>query len=255
MMVGDIKEIVSDQQLTLTTSIMLKDKDTHQLVEKVDEHPVLVPKAVMATIKADKRLAFKGWIRRHPLPGGITKLQLNPESWTQKPKDIKALAASDKYSPKFNFVGDTPFLNTGSVAGLVVWNNPLDNDPKKANNVTVGIANPGTAGEAIYSVVWNKFAKALVSMLQINTVEVLIDGYMRSRAMTGSRLGDFMYELNGSDRGASRILSFEPIKTLLDDTAGEMETAMAFVFDDDAPAANPAPAGSPPAPDADDVPF
>jgi hypothetical protein len=222
MMVGDVGEIVNDQQLTLVTKVMILDRDSNEKVQKVDNHPVLVPKDVLPKIKEDKRLAFSGWIRRH---NNVTKLQLNPKHYTQKPKDIKALQSLPQYIQKFQEVEGVPYLNVANVSGLVIWQNPLQ------YSLSIGIATPGTTGEAIFANIRSGFAKVLATVLETNTVEVLIDGFMRAREMTGERIGEIMYELVASNRGASQILSKEPIKTLLTDKSPDMSEMLAFEFD------------------------
>jgi hypothetical protein len=252
IMVGIVESVTDAQQFVLATKVLVKDPanpDGAKIVH-TDRHPVLCPKDTLPQIKEGKRLLFFGIVRRH---GKRTKLQLDPKRFSHKAKAFAAIE-SGEHAKDFTEVEGIKYLNKATVAGQIIWSNPLNSAIAK---ITVGIAKPGTVDEAIYCVGWRDFAATLITALRTNTVEVLMDGFMRCREMTGARKGDIMYELNASDRGASKILNRDPIKTLLDAGAPDMEAALAFEFDPPvdepktaAPAADAVPKG-----DGSDIPF
>jgi hypothetical protein len=252
IMVGIVERIVDDQEFILATKVLVKDPanpDGAKIVH-TDHHPVLCPKKTLPEIKEGKRLLFFGIVRRL---GKRTKLQLDIKRFSHKAKAFAAIEAGE-HAKDFTEVEGIKYLNKATVAGQIIWSNPLNSAIAK---ITVGIAKPGTVDEAIYCVGWRDFAATLIAALRTNTVEVLMDGFMRCREMTGARKGDIMYELNASDRGASKILNRDPIKTLLDVGAPDMEAALAFEFDvpvDEPKTAAPA-AGAVPKGDGSDIPF
>jgi len=173
----------------------------------IDQHPVIVPDAeILAKFKTGKRIGFYGWLKRE---GNRTMLFM----------DTKRLHYVQNKLP-------SGYVNQAGLAGLVVFNRLLNDDPTKQAQLTVGIGQDNTTGTAIWCVLWQSIAIAWAQALQGSRAEAQIVGRMRSREIPG---GMVMYELVG--QVGSKLVT-EPIETgfeSFDESA--MEAAMAFKTD------------------------
>jgi hypothetical protein len=233
-MIGDVIEI-NGQQVTLETVNYAGNGTKY-----IDNHPVMVPEAVLPKIKVGKKLGFTGIIRRI---GNRTKLVLNPEHFSVNQSKLKDL-----------------YVNQAGMSGHVVFKSFFGNDPNKKSMLTIGIGELGTTGTAIYGSLWRDLASHWNTLLQGHEAIVQIVGYMRSRLMTGARAGDTMYEVI-ANREKSSILSRTPITTGFEDfDDGTADALMALEFEVPAEATGSAENGTADhlpggAPEDDDIPF
>ena len=204
-MIGDVLS-VDGQQVTLQTVNYGSDGSKY-----TDSHPVLIAdEKVLKQIKVGKKLGFHGIIRRI---GNRTKLVLNPKHFSVNQSKLK-----DRYN------------NEAGIEGPVVFKNYFGSDPNKKSMMTIGIADPGTTGTALYGTIWRDIADHWNSILHGKQAVVRLVGYMRSRLMTGANSGDTMYELIGN-RETSKIVNAVPIRTGFenyDDSAAQALYALEF---------------------------
>ena len=232
VMIGDVLEI-NGQQITLQTVNYGGDGSRY-----TDTHPVLVAdEKILKQVKVGKKLGFTGIIRRI---GNRTKLILNPKHFSVNQSKLK-----DQYR------------NEAGVEGPVVFKNYFGDDPAKKSMMTIGIAEPGTTGTALYGTIWRDIADHWNSILHGKAAVVRLVGYMRSRLMTGANSGDTMYELIGN-RETSKIVNAVPIRTGFenyDDSAADALYALEFDVPAEAKAMPDSNLAEHMNPEPDDIPF
>ena len=213
--IGDVLSINGSEVTVQTVNTMADQR------EFIDQHPVMVAEEkILKKIKVGKKLGFAGIIRRI---GNRTKLVLDPKRYTVDQKQL-----GDRY------------MNTAGIGGHVVFKQFFGTDPNKRAMLTIGIGEPNATGTALYGSLWRDMASHWNTLLTGCEAIVQIVGYMRSREMTGARLGDTMYELI-ANRERSSIIDRKPLTTGFEnyDTTGA-DALMALEFDvPDQPASNP----------------
>lgn len=205
-LIGDVLAVNGSEVIVQTVNVASDGR------RFLDDHPVLIAdENILKKVKVGKKLGFAGIIRRI---GDRTKLILDPAHFSTNQSQLK-----DRY------------LNKAGIAGHVVFKQFFGTDPNKRAMLTVGIGEPNATGTALYGSIWRDMASHWNTLLTGCEAVVELVGYMRSREMTGARIGDTMYELI-ANRELSSILKAEPIKTGFEDfdEAGA-EALMALEFD------------------------
>jgi len=230
-LIGDVVEIVGRQITVLTKAV-----DSKGVVHE-DLHPVILNDEQLKKVAVDKKIGFKGIIRRF---GNRTKLMPFPDHFSVKQADLKGR-----------------YMNEAGLAGPVVFKNFLGTKGKQPT-LTLGIGDPDTPrGTALYGSVWRDIARDWNVLLSGYQAVVQLAGYMRSRIMTGANSGDTMYELIGV-RDKCSILDRKPVKTGFENyNEAAAEALMALDYNDvpdtgiDAAAAT----DGAPEPEGSDIPF
>jgi hypothetical protein len=229
-LIGDVTEIVGRQITVLTKAV-----DSKGVVHE-DLHPVILDDEQLKKVAVDKKVGFKGIIRRF---GNRTKLQPFPNHFSVKQADLKG-----------------KYFNEAGLSGPVVFKNFLGSKGKQPT-LTLGIGDPSVPrGTALYVSVWRDIARDWNILLSGYQAIVQVAGYMRSRMMTGASAGQTMYELIGV-RDKCAILDRLPVKTGFENYNEEAaEALMALEFNDIPDTGQePTTAEYVPGPEGDDIPF